>query len=199
MTTGRSVRVAASSRRPAVLALMLDGRQRRSAAPARRKKRKYPNATRSAPKNGSDQRQRTEDVCRKDLDAPNCRATTTRPQQQLQKVLDSSKSKYAKASRCIGLANLKFNANDYPGAIAYYKQLFELNSVSNDAVFRFACTTSPPPTLQAEQYQAALDEIKQWREQGKRETADSYALEGNIYYRTAEIPEAIAAISKRSR
>ena len=29
------------------------------------------------------------------------------------------------------------------------------------------------------QYQPALDELKTWREQGKRETAESYAIEGN--------------------
>ena len=50
--------------------------------------------------------------------------------------------------------------------------------------------------LQSEKYQEALDEIKQWREQGKRETADSYALEGNVYYRLQKYPEAIAAIKK---
>ena len=47
-----------------------------------------------------------------------------------------------------------------------------------------------------EQYQAALDTITKWRAEGKKETADSYALEGNAYYRLAKYPEAIAAITK---
>jgi len=46
------------------------------------------------------------------------------------------------------------------------------------------------------QYQAALDQLKTWRAEGKRETADSYALEGNAYYRLQKYPEAIAAIKK---
>jgi hypothetical protein len=47
-----------------------------------------------------------------------------------------------------------------------------------------------------EQYETAATELKVWREQGKRETADSYALEGNIEYRLQKFPEAIAAIKK---
>jgi tetratricopeptide (TPR) repeat protein len=46
------------------------------------------------------------------------------------------------------------------------------------------------------QYSQALDQLKTWREQGKRETAESYALEGNAYYRLQKYPEAIAAIKK---
>jgi tetratricopeptide (TPR) repeat protein len=95
----------------------------------------------------------------------------------------------------LGLANLKFNANDYPGSIAYYKQMFELNSVSNDQYYD-SMYNMAAAYVQSEQYQPALDEIKQWREQGKRETADSYALEGNIYYRMQKYPEAVTAIRK---
>jgi tetratricopeptide (TPR) repeat protein len=47
-----------------------------------------------------------------------------------------------------------------------------------------------------EQYQPALDTITKWRAEGKKETADSYALEGNADYRLGKYSEAIAAINK---
>jgi tetratricopeptide (TPR) repeat protein len=47
-----------------------------------------------------------------------------------------------------------------------------------------------------EQYQPALDTIVKWRAEGKKETAESYALEGNVDYRLGKYPEAIAAINK---
>ena len=47
-----------------------------------------------------------------------------------------------------------------------------------------------------EQYQAALDTLTKWRAEGKKETAASYALEGNADYRLGKYPEAIAAINK---
>ncbi len=164
------------------------------AAPAAKKEEtKYPNATRSAPKSdlstAADQK-----MLQEGLDELNS-GDDDKATAQLQKVFDSSKSKYAKGVALLGLANLKFNANDYPGAIAYYKQMFELNSVSNDQYYD-SMYNMAAAYVQSEQYQAALDEIKQWREQGKRETADSYALEGNIYYRLQKYPEAIAAIRK---
>ena len=191
MTTGRSVRVG-SFLSAAVLALMLIVGSA-VAAPAKKEETKYPNATRSAPKtdltSASDQK-----MLQEGLDALNA-GEEDKAQQQLQKVLDSSKSKYAKGVALLGLANLKFNANDYPASIAYYKQLFELNSVSNDQYFDSMYNLAAA-YVQSEQYQAALDEIKQWREQGKRETADSYALEGNVYYRMQKYPEAVAAIRK---
>jgi tetratricopeptide (TPR) repeat protein len=50
--------------------------------------------------------------------------------------------------------------------------------------------------LADEQYQPALDTVAKWRAEGRKETADSYALEGNAYYRLSKYPEAIAAITK---
>ena len=163
-----------------------------SAAP-KKEETKYPNASRSAPKsdlsNASEQKSLQEG-----LDALNA-GDDAKAQEQLQKLEDSSKSKYAKGIALEGLANLKFNASDYPGAIALYKQLLELNSVGNDAYFDSMYNLANA-YVAAEQYQAALDQLKIWREQGKRESADSYALEGNAYYRMQKFPEAIAAIKK---
>jgi tetratricopeptide (TPR) repeat protein len=50
--------------------------------------------------------------------------------------------------------------------------------------------------LADEQYQPSLDTLAKWRAEGKKETADSYALEGNADYRLGKYPEAIAAIEK---
>jgi Flp pilus assembly protein TadD len=47
-----------------------------------------------------------------------------------------------------------------------------------------------------QQYQATLGTIAKWRAEGKKETAESYALEGNADYRLEKYPEAIAAIKK---
>jgi len=50
--------------------------------------------------------------------------------------------------------------------------------------------------LADEQYQQSIDTIEKWRSEGKRETAESYALEGNAYYRLEKYPEAITAMKK---
>lgn len=154
---------------------------------------RYPNATRSEPKN--DLRSRSDQhKLQEGLDALNA-GEDAKAQELLQKVLDSSKSKYAQGIALQGLANVKFNDQDYKGAIAYYQQLLKLNSVPNDAYFD-SMYNMANGYLADGNYQAALDQLKTWREQGKTETADSYALEGNIYYRMDKYAQAIAAIKK---
>jgi tetratricopeptide (TPR) repeat protein len=164
-----------------------------AAASKQDEKTHYPNATRSEPKpdlkNAAEQKSLQEG-----LNALNS-GDDAKAQELLQKVLDSSKSKYAQGIALEGLANLKFNAQDYKGAIDNYKKLFELNSVSNDAYFD-SMFNLVNAYMGDEQYQAAQDQLKTWREQGKRETPDSYAIEGNIDYRMKKYPEAIAAIKK---
>ena len=156
-------------------------------------KSNYPNATRSAPKSdlssSSDQK-----TLKQGIDALNSR-DDAKAQTELQKILDSSKSKYARGIALEGLANLKFNSGDYKAAIADYKQLLDLKSVPNDPYFD-SMFNMVNAYVADEQYQAALDQLKLWRDQGKRETADSYAIEGNIHYREKKYPEAIAAIKK---
>lgn len=154
---------------------------------------RYPNATRTAPK--SDLTSATDQkALQAGLDAING-DDPAKAEEMLQKIVDSSKSKYAQGIALEGLANVKFNAADYKGAIGFYKKLLELNSVGNDAYFDSMYNLANA-YLADEQYPAALDQLKTWREQGKRETADSYALEGNIYYRMQKFPETIAAIKK---
>jgi len=156
-------------------------------------KSRYPNAARVAPKNDmtstGDQK-----TLQAGLDALNG-GDDAKANEQLQKVLDTSKSKYAQGIALQGLANLKFNSADYKGAIETYKKLIDLNSVGNDAYFDSMYNMSAAYIADGD-YQSALQELKTWHEQGKRETADGYALEGNADYRLQKYPEAIAAMKK---
>jgi len=162
-------------------------------AVAKDEKTHYPNASRHEPKsdltNPGDQK-----ALQAAIDSLNG-GDEAKAQENAQKVIDSSKSKYAKGIAYQILANVKFNAQDYKGAIENYQKLIELNSVGNDPYFDSMLNMANAYLADA-QYQAALDQLKTWRAEGKRETADSYALEGNAYYRLQKYPEAIAAIKK---
>jgi tetratricopeptide (TPR) repeat protein len=153
----------------------------------------YPNAARHSPKSDLSS-QSDQKALQSAIDAVNG-GDEAKAQAEAQKVIDSSRSKYAKGIALQVLANLKFNNQDYKGAIAAYKQLIDLDSVPNDTYFD-SMYNMVQAYLVDGQYQAALDELKVWREQGKRETADAYALEGNAYYRMQKYPEAIAAMKK---
>ena len=154
---------------------------------------RYPDATRHAPKSDLSS-QSDQKALQAAIDAVNS-GDNAKAQTEAQKVIDSSRSKYAKGIALQVLANIKFNDQDYKGAIATYKQLVELDSVSNDTYFDSMYNMAAAYIADG-QYQAALDELKVWRAQGKRETADSYALEGNADYRLEKYPEAIAAMKK---
>jgi tetratricopeptide (TPR) repeat protein len=154
---------------------------------------RYPDATRHAPKTDLSS-QSDQKALQSAIDAVNG-GDEAKAQAEAQKVLDSSRSKYAKGIALQVLANLKFNNQDYKGAIAAYKQLLDLNSVPNDTYFD-SMYNMVQAYLVDGQYQAALDELKVWREQGRRDTADAYAVEGNAYYRLQKYPEAIAAMKK---
>ena len=160
---------------------------------AKKHESRYPDATRTEPKN--DLRSSAEQhQLQEGLDALSA-GDDAKAQEILQKVLDTSKSKYAKGVALQGLAGVKFNQQDFKGAIAAYQELLKLNSVPNDAYFDSMYNIANG-YLADGNYQAALDQLKTWREQSKAQTADSYALEGNIYYRMDKYPEAIAAIKK---
>jgi len=154
---------------------------------------RYPHATRHEPKN--DMRSRSEQKKLQDgINAINA-GDDAKAQSLLQEILDNSKSKYAQGVALEGLANLKFNQQDYKGAIDFYEKLLKLNSVPNDAYYDSMYNLANA-YVGNQQYDKALDELKTWREQGKNETAASYALEGNIYYRLQKYDQAIAAIKK---
>ena len=153
----------------------------------------YPNATRAEPKldltSAKDQK-----ALNDGLDAVNG-GDKAKATELLQPLIDGSKSKYAQALALQGLANLKYNDGDLKGAIAMLQKSLAIGVMPNDTYFQLQYELAQFQ-LADEQYQAALDTLTKWRAEGKKETADSYALEGNIDYRLQKYPEAIAAIKK---
>lgn len=153
----------------------------------------YPNATRKEPKldltSSKDQKQLNEG-----LDAVNS-GDAAKAESVLQPILDKSKSKYAQALALQGLASLKYNAGDLKGAISLLSQALANGVMPNDTYFQLEYEMAQFQ-LADEQYQAAIDTITKWRAEGKRDTADSHALEGNAYYRLQKYPEAIAAMKQ---
>lgn len=153
----------------------------------------YPNTIRAEPKldltSEKDQKNLNEG-----LDAVN-EGDKAKAEQLLQPIIDGSKSKYAQALALQGMASLKYNDNDYKGAIASLQRSLALGVMPNDTYFQLMYMLAQFQ-MADEQYQPALDTIAKWRAEGKKETADSYALEGNAEYRLGKYPEAIASINK---
>lgn len=153
----------------------------------------YPNATRVEPKldltSEKDQKNLNEG-----LDAVNA-GDKAKAEKVLQPIIDGSKSKYAQALALQGMASLHYNDGDIKGAIASLQRSLALGVMPNDTYFQLMYMLAQFQ-MADEQYQPALDTIAKWRAEGKKETADSYALEGNADYRLNKYPEAIAAINK---
>ncbi len=153
----------------------------------------YPNATRVEPKldltSEKDQKNLNEG-----LDAVNS-GDKAKAQQMLQPIIDGSKSKYAQALALQGMASLHYNDGDYKGAISSLQRSLALGVMPNDTYFQLMYMLAQFQ-MADEQYQPALDTIAKWRAEGKKETADSYALQGNAEYRLGKYPEAIASINK---
>ena len=153
----------------------------------------YPNATRAQPKLDLTS-EKEQKALNEGLDAVNS-GDKAKAEQLLRPIIDGSKSKYAKALALQGLANLTYNAGDVKGAISFLQQSLAQNVMPNDTYFQLQFMLAQFQ-LADQQYQAALDTVAKWRAEGKRETADSYALDGNAYYRLEKYPEAIAAMKK---
>jgi hypothetical protein len=153
----------------------------------------YPNATRVAPKldltSEKEQKQLNEG-----LDAVSA-GDKAKAEQILQPLVDGSKSKYVQALSLQGLATIKYNDGDYKGAIDLLQRSLANGVMPNDTYFQLEYMLAQFQ-LADEQYQPALDTVGKWRAEGKKETASSYALEGNADYRLGKYPEAIAAIKK---
>ncbi len=128
------------------------------------------------------------------LDALNT-GDSAKAQTLLQTLLDSSKSKYAQAMALRGLAVIKYNAHDYKAASGLLQQAIANGVLPNDDYFTVEYMLAAAQQADG-QYQASLDTITKWRAEGKKETADSYALQGNDLYRLGKYPEAIAAVKK---
>lgn len=155
----------------------------------------YPNATRVAPKldltSEKDQKNLNTGL---DAVTANDKAKAL---QYLQPIADGgSKSKYAQALALQGLATVKYQIdNDPKGAIALLQQSLANGVLPNDTYFQLEYMLAQFQVAD-EEYQPALDTLTKWRAEGKKETANSYALEGNIDYRLGKFPEAITAIKK---
>ncbi|MHB1058546.1 MAG: tetratricopeptide repeat protein [Rhodanobacter sp.] len=158
-----------------------------------KKEAQYPNATRTEPKldltSAKDQKNLNDG-----LDAVNA-GDKAKAEPLLQSIIDGSKSKYAQALALQGMASLHYNDNDYKGAISALQRSLALGVMPNDTYFQLMYMLAQFQ-MADEQYQPALDTLAKWRAEGKKETAESYALEGNADYRLNKYPEAIAAITK---
>jgi predicted negative regulator of RcsB-dependent stress response len=153
----------------------------------------YPNTTRVEPKLDltSEKDQKNLNA---GLDAVNA-GENTKAEQILQPIADGSKSKYAQALALQGLATIKYKSNDLKGAIALLQRSLDNGVLPNDTYFQLRYEMAQFQ-LGDQQYQATLDTISKWRAEGKKETAESYGLEGNADYRLGKYPEAIVAIKK---
>ena len=159
-----------------------------------KKEVQYPNATRVAPKLdlSSDKDQKNVNA---GLDAV-AAGDKAKASQYLQPIIDGgSKSKYAQALALQGMATIKYTDGDYKGAIDLLQKSLANGVMPNDTYFQLEYEMAEFQ-MADEQYQAALDTIAKWRAEGKKETPNSYALEGNADYRLKKYPEAIAAIQK---
>ncbi|MDO1529418.1 tetratricopeptide repeat protein [Fulvimonas sp. R45] len=153
----------------------------------------YPNATRAEPKLDLTSEKESK-ALNEGLAAANS-GDKAKATQLLQPIIDGSKSKYAKALALQGMASLAYNQGDLKGAINLLQQALADGVLPNDTYFQLEYELAQF-YLADQQYQQSIDTVEKWRAEGKRETADSYALEGNAYYRLQKYPEAIAAIKK---
>ena len=107
----------------------------------------------------------------------------------------ASKSKYVQAMALQGLANIKYQQDNIKDAIRLMKSSLDIGIMPNDTYFQLMYGLVQFYVAD-EQYENAITLLDTWRKEGKRETAQSYALEGNIDYRLQKFPEAITALKK---
>ncbi len=178
----------------AALLLGLAGSPALARQPDRNKQAtEYPDSTRTEPKldltKPAEQKQLQEGY-----DALN-KGDAAAAEPTLQALLDKSKSKYIQAMALRGLALLKYNAGDYKVSVDLLQRALDNGVLPNDAYFSVMYMLAAAQQADG-QYQASLDTIAKWREEGKKETAESYAIEGNDLYRLEKYAEAVAAIKK---
>lgn len=153
----------------------------------------YPDATRKDPKTDLSSEKDQKNL-NDGLNAAN-EGDTAKATPLLQSIVDHSKSKYAKALAQQGLANLDYKAGDLKGGISLLKESLDGGALPNEAYFQLEYELAQF-YIADHQEQLGIDTIQKWRAEGKRETADSYALEGQAYYGLQKYPEAIVAIKK---
>ena len=153
----------------------------------------YPNAKRESPRNDL-RSERDQHLLQDGFNALNS-GKDAKATDDLNKVLKDSESKYAKAMALRGLAQIKISAGDDKGAIPLLQQALDMNSLPNDDYFDTMLTIAQ---LQAQdgQWQPALATLQKWMTEGGKQTGEAYALEGNIYYRLNQFPQAVAAMKQ---
>ena len=135
----------------------------------------YPNATRKEPKiDLTDAKEQKALNAGIDAAQANDKDKAT---QLLQPIIDSSKSKYAQAMALQALARVHAIGNDLPGGIDLLKRALDNGVVPNDVYFQLQYELATFYLLN-QQYQPAIDTVEKWRAEGKKETPESYALEG---------------------
>lgn len=153
----------------------------------------YPDATRTAPKLDLTKKE-DQTHLQEGYDALN-KGDTATAEATLQALLDKSKSKYAQAMALRGLALVKYNTGDYKASITLLQRALDNGVLSNDDYFTVMYMQAAAQQADG-QYKASLDTLTKWRTEGKKETPESYAIEGNDQYRLGNYAEAIAAINK---
>lgn len=155
----------------------------------------YPNATRKEPSNLAVKDEKEQKAVNDGLAALQA-GDNAKALQLLQPIADSSdSSKYAQSLALQGIANAKFKSGDTKGAIDALKRSLDIGMLPNDAYFDLELELAQF-YLSAEQFQPAIDTVEKYLADGKRETSQAYAVEGNAYYRLQKYPEAIAALKK---
>jgi predicted Zn-dependent protease len=154
---------------------------------------KYPNATRKQPSNIGVSAKESKPL-NEGLQAANSGDTAT-ALKDLQPIVDSSSSPYAKALAMLGLAQVKYRGGDTKGAIALQKQALDSNALDNDSYFQ-GLETLAQMYIAGEDYSDALATLNTWSKESGAQSADIDALKGNAYYRLQKYPEAVAAIQK---
>lgn len=165
----------------------------KKSASADKKPALYPNTTREEPKLDLSKQSVVDDL-NKGLDALNNGDSKT-ARSLLQPIADKSDSKYAQGLALQGLASADYAEDNLKGAIDLQKKAIATGVLPNDTYFQMMYMLAQYYSAD-DQYQPALDTLHQWRAEGKRETADSWGLEGILDYRMEKYAEAITAINK---
>ncbi len=164
-----------------------------SAQAADKKAPEYPNAKRESPR--IDLRsERDQKMLQNGFNALNS-GDDAKASKLLDKVLKDSDSKYAKAMALRGLAQMKINGGDAKAGIPLLQQALDLNSLPNDDYFNTMLTIAQVQA-QDEQWQPALATLQKWMTEGGKQSGQAYALEGNIYYRLNQYPQAVQAMKQ---
>lgn len=153
----------------------------------------YPDTSRKEPKLDLTSERDSKDL-KASFDALNA-GDMAKAEQQLQTLLDHSKSKYVQDKALQGLSLIKYKAGDFKASAALLQRALADGTLPNDDYFGMQYMLAVVQQAGGE-YQASLDTLAKWRADGKKETAESYATQGNDEYQLGKYAEAIASVKK---